>query len=110
MHVLNNNQQLPVYSLDPDITGNKYFRVYNFEGTLPNQSDLLVPHRKDHYLLVFLSRGGSRQWIDMTPYLLKDNTVYFSGPNQIIVKEGTQKLWSTGIAFTGEFLSLSGLP
>ncbi|MFD2935946.1 helix-turn-helix domain-containing protein [Spirosoma flavum] len=106
MHILNDNQQVPIYSLEPDETGNKQFRVYNFEGSLPSQSDLLIPHRKDHYLLIFMRRGGSRQWIDMTPYVLKDNTVYFSGLNQIIVKEGVQQLWSTGIAFTGEFLSL----
>jgi AraC family transcriptional activator of pobA len=116
MDVLNRNQALPVYSLEPDKTGNKYFRVYNFEGSLPGQSDLLIPHRKDHYLFVFMRRGGSRQWIDMTPYVLKDNTVYFMGPNQTIVKEGVEKLWSTGIAFTKEFLlfqenaALSKLP
>lgn len=107
MHILDYNQQVPVYSLEPDeVTGNKYFRVYNYEGSLPGQSDLLVPHRKDHYLLVFVRRAGSRQWIDMTPYILKDNTIYFTGPNQIIVKEEFKQLWSTGIAFTREFLSL----
>ena len=106
MHILNYNQQLPIYSLEPDdITGNKHFRVYNYEGNLPNQSELLIPHRKDHYLFVFIRRAGSRQWIDMVPYILKDNTVYFSGPNQIIVKEEFEQLWSTGIAFTSEFLS-----
>lgn len=115
--MLTYNQQVPVYLLEPDeVTGNKYFRVYNYEGSLPNQSDLLIPHRKDHYLLVFIRRAGSRQWIDMTPYILKDNTIYFTGPNQIIVKEEFKQLWSTGIAFTKEFLlfqenaSLSKLP
>ena len=111
MHMPNHHQQVPVYPLEPDeATGNKYFRVYNYEGNnyggnLPNQSDLLVPHRKNHYLVVFIRRAGSRQWIDMTPYILKDNTIYFSGPNQIIVKEEFKQLWSTGIAFTSEFLS-----
>ncbi|GAB3036972.1 helix-turn-helix domain-containing protein [Spirosoma pulveris] len=107
MQLLNDNQQVPVYTLEPDeLTGSKQFRVYNFEGTLPNQSDLLVPHRKDHYLFVFIRRAGSRQWIDMTPYLLKNNTIYFTGPEHIIVKEEFTQLWSTGIAFTKEFLSL----
>jgi AraC family transcriptional activator of pobA len=121
MQILNHPQQVPVYPLEPDgVTGSKSFRVYNYggnyEGNLPNQSDLLVPHRKDHYLLVFIRRAGSRQWIDMTPYTLKDNTIYFTGPNQIIVKEEFRQLWSTGIAFTGEFLafqenaSMSRLP
>lgn len=106
MQIFNSTQQLPIYSLEPDDeTGNKYFRVYNFDGSLPKQSDLLIPHRKDHYLLVFIRRANSRQWIDMTPYILKDNTIYFTVPNQIIVKEGFEQLWSTGIAFTQEFLS-----
>lgn len=106
MHKLNYNLQVPVYSLEPDgIAGNRHFRVYNFEGTLPNQSELLIPHRKDHYLIVFIRRADSRQWVDMTPYILKDNTIYFTGPNHIIVKEEFKELWSTGIAFTSEFLS-----
>ncbi|GAB3792612.1 helix-turn-helix domain-containing protein [Spirosoma humi] len=107
MHILNDNQHIPLYSLEPDDIGaNKQFRVYNFDGSLPSQSDLLIPHRKDHYLLVFIRRAGStRQWIDMAPYTIQDNSVYFTGPNQIIVKEGFNQLWSTGIAFTKEFLS-----
>ncbi|ASU35881.1 helix-turn-helix domain-containing protein [Mucilaginibacter xinganensis] len=106
MPVVSYNQQVPVYPLEPDETGNKYFRVYNFEGSLPNHSDLLIPHRKDHYLVVFMRQTGRRQWIDMKPYALKENTIYFTGPNNIIVKEEFERLWSTGIAFTNEFLSL----
>jgi len=106
MPVVNYHQPLPVYHLEPDeISGNKHFRVYNYEGGLPEQSDLLIPHRKDYYLLVFIRKANSRQWIDMVPYVIKDHTIYFTGPNQVIVKEGFEQLWSTGIAFTGEFLS-----
>lgn len=107
MPTLNANPQVPIYPLEPDeVTGSNQFRVYTYEGSLPNQSDLLVPHRKDHYLLVFVRHAGNRQWIDMTPYVLQDNTVYFTGPGQVIVKEEFNQLWSTGIAFTTEFLSL----
>lgn len=107
--MLNPTQQVPVYTLEPDeIAGNKNFRLYQFEGDLPNQADLLIPHRKNHYLFVFVRQADSRQWIDMTPHTLKDNTFYFTGPNQIIVKEEIKQLWSTGIAFTPEFLSLQG--
>lgn len=105
MQVLNATQKVPVYSLEPDKTGNKHFRVYHYEGDLPGQADLLVPHRKSHYLLVFIRKADSRQWIDMTPYEVKHNTVYFSGPDNMIVKEGFGELWSTGIAFTPAFLS-----
>ncbi len=107
MYVRNHNGQVPVYSIEPDeATGNKNFKVYNYEGDFPNRSELLVPHRKNHYLLVFIRRAGSRQWVDMEPYILKDNTVYFTTPAQVIVKEEIKQLWSTGIAFTSEFLSL----
>ena len=99
-------EQLPVYSIKPDVTGNKSLRIYNFEGTLPDKSDLLIPHTKDHYLIVFIRHACSRQWIDMNPYLIRDDTVYFTGPNQVIVKEGFENIWSTGVAFTEEFLSL----
>lgn len=108
MQVLTTHPQVPVYSLEPDETGNKQFRVYNFEGNLPNHADLLIPHRKNHYLLVFTRQGGSRHWVDTTPYVLKDNTIYFTGPNQVIVKEEVNELWSTGLAFTDEFLALQG--
>lgn len=109
MQILSDHQQIPVYPFEPDeLTGNPYLRVYNFEGTLPHQSDLLVPHRKEHYLFVFIRVAETRQWIDMKPYLTKNNTFYFTGPNQTIVKEEFKQLWSTGIAFTREFLSLQG--
>jgi AraC family transcriptional activator of pobA len=103
----NTHQQVPVYNLEPDGTGgSKHFRMYHYEGTLPDQSELLIPHRKDHYLFIFVRRAGTRQWIDMDPYVLKDNTFYFSGPSHIIVKEEFKQLWSTGFAFTDQFLSL----
>ncbi len=107
MNLVANDQPLPIYSLEPDeITGSDQFRVYQYEGSLPNQSELLIPHRKDHYLLIFVRHAGTRQWIDMKPYVLRDNTIYFTGPDQVIVKEEFKQLWSTGIAFTPAFLSL----
>lgn len=106
MYLLNDRPQVPVYSLEPDgAMASQQFKVYQYNGNLPNQAELLIPHRKDHYLVVFVRRAGTRQWIDMTPYLLKDNTIYFTGPDQLIVKEEFKQLWSTGIAFTKEFLS-----
>lgn len=50
MQTLNHNNQLPIYKLEPnEIAGNKNFRLYQFEGTLPNQSELLITHRKNSY-------------------------------------------------------------
>jgi AraC family transcriptional regulator, transcriptional activator of pobA len=93
---------VPVYRLG------QQFKVYNFEGNLPDISELLVPHRKDHYLIVFAKKASNQIWIDMQPFRMKENTLCFYGPNQVIVKEEFEQLWSTGIAFTPEFLSLQG--
>ena len=105
METLSKNNIVPLYTLEPDETGNKYFRVYNLEGDLPKRSDFLVPHRKGHYLIAFIRKAHGRQWIDMKPYVIKEKAVYFTGPNQVIIKEELKDLWSTGIAFTEEFLS-----
>lgn len=107
MIIAEQTQQLPVYSLVPDrLNGNKDFRVYNFAGDLPEESDLLLPHRKNYFLIVLMRKGGSRQWLDMESVTMKSNTVYFFVPNRVIVKEGIEELWATGIAFTKEFISL----
>lgn len=99
-------QPIPSYPFEPDpVTANPDFRVYNFRGDLPSYAEMLIPHRRDHYLLVFIRQAGqTRQWVDMAPYPLRDNTVYFSGPSQVVVKEEFKQLWSTGIAFTPAFL------
>lgn len=103
---INRKKPLPVFSFEPeDPARHENLRIYNFVGSLPGQSDLLIPHRKDYYLIAFVRRAAGRQWIDLTPYELKDNAVYFTSPGQIIVKEGFEKLWSTGIAFTRSFLT-----
>ncbi len=106
MQVRNASVPVPVYPLEPDEVGHPQFRLYHYEGSMANLSELLIPHRKDHYLLVLVRHAVGRQWIDMTPYGLQDNTIYFVGPEQVIVKEDLRQVWSDGIAFTAEFLSL----
>ena len=100
-------RQFPVYDLVPDATGNKDFRYYHFEGNFPDQSELLIPHRKSHYLFVFVRQASVRQWIDMVPYRLQNNRFYFSAPGEVIVKEEFARIWSTGIAFTNKYLQES---
>lgn len=100
-------QQVPVFTLTQhEPTGSRWFQLVRTEGALAYRSDVLIPHRKDYYLLVFVRRGGARHWVDMTPYVLKDNTFYFSLPGQLQVKEAPQPAWNTSLAFTAEFLAL----
>lgn len=109
MQLLKSNQQVPTYQIEPrEAGGSRHFRMYNFMGDLPSQSELLIPHRKDHYLIVFARKIKTRHWVDMQSFIPRENAIYFTGPNNVILKEEFDELWSTGVAFTPEFLSMNG--
>jgi AraC family transcriptional activator of pobA len=65
----------------------------------------LAPHRKNYFLLQYVTKGQGRHWVDMIPYEFRPNILYFSSPEQIHVKDDV-KLYGTVITFTKEFLSL----
>lgn len=107
MKVLTRNQPVPIYPFERDeVTGSKLFTILRSEGELTYEENLLIPHRKAYYLLVFVKHNRGRHWVDMTPYERKDNTLYFSTPNQILVKEAPTPFWGTRLTFTSEFLAL----
>ncbi|GAB3947243.1 helix-turn-helix domain-containing protein [Spirosoma harenae] len=107
MNIATRDQPVPIYALEHDpVLGDKLFSMANFNGTMPHRSEQLIPHRKDYYLLVFARRGNSRHWVDMTPYVTRDNTFYIFVPNQLIVKEEPKAMWGTAMAFTADFLAL----
>lgn len=100
------DQQVPVYPFVPKATGNQLFWLARWEGELAYRADMLTLHRKDYYLLIFNQRGGSRHWVDMTPFRVKDNTLYFTVPGQLQIKEEPQPVWGIGMAFSREFVAL----
>lgn len=107
MHTLSSQQPVPVYPFERDeLTGSNWFRLLRSEGALPHEEDVLKPHRKAHYMLIFVRHGPGRHWVDMTSYERKDNTLYFTVPSQILVKEEPTPFWGTYLAFTSEFLAL----
>ncbi|TLV02903.1 helix-turn-helix domain-containing protein [Dyadobacter luticola] len=107
MNLIQNEQPIPVHSLSDDpILAGELFSMIRMEGTLSYQSELLVPHRKAYYLMVFAKTGTGRHWVDMRPYTIRESAFYFSGPNQLIVKEEAKPIWGTAFAFTAEFLAL----
>ncbi len=111
MTITQSAQQIPLYSLIPQAAGgSRLFQMLRTEGVPPSCSDMLLPHRKDYFMLVFVQRGGSRHWVDMTPYLVQDNTLYFTTPGQLQVKEKMLPMWAISMAFTREFLTLHQHP
>lgn len=107
MYTLSSQQSVPIYPFQRDeVTGSKLFTLLRSEGELTYEENLLIPHRKAYYLLVFVKHNRGRHWVDTLPYNRKDNTLYFSNPNQVLVKEAPTPFWGTRLTFTTEFLTL----
>jgi len=97
---------IPKYPFEPDeAIGNAMFRI-NRNDCVVNyrRSDFLVPHRKDYYFMAFVRAGNARHWIDMTPYVIKPDTFYFTVPQQINLKEEAAPMSGMTLSFTEEFL------
>lgn len=99
---------IPIYPFEPDgATGHTCFRIHRNDAmTNYRRSDFLVPHRKSYYFMAFVKEGSSRHWIDMTPYVLKPDTFYFTVPQQVHLKEETKPLSGVSISFTDAFLAM----
>ncbi len=86
------------------------------DGTVPYSPDVLLPHRKDYFLLLLLRRGGTRLWVDGTRYAPQPGTVFVTAPGQVQVKEEPQAVWGSSVAFAPAYLAaqpnaaLAGLP
>jgi AraC family transcriptional activator of pobA len=107
MQTLTSRQPVPTYPFEQDeATGSNSFSIVRSEGVLPYEADVLLPHRKAYYMLVFVKHGRGRHWVDAVPYQRKDRTLYFSSPSQILVKEEPTPFWGTRLQFTNEFLAL----
>lgn len=107
MNMLQSQQPVPVHAFKPDkATGSNAFTIARSEGGLVYESDVLLPHRKAYYLLVFVRHNRGRHWVDTMSYEHHDNTFYFSTPTQVMVKEEPTPSWGTFLTFTNEFLAL----
>ena len=98
---------VPTYSLEQTArSGDKQFEIARVSGLTGQQKELFfVPHRKDFYLLAFVRSGSSRHWVDMVPYTLQPDTLYFSSPQQVFLKEDGI-FEAVSICFTQEFLDI----
>ncbi|RVU03009.1 helix-turn-helix domain-containing protein [Mucilaginibacter limnophilus] len=108
MQIIAADLDIPKYNIEPDpVTGNRIFRVIKADCRIIHMNvDFLRPHRKDYYFFALVRQGNSRHWIDMVPYTLKPDTLYFTVPHQIHLKEEAEPMVGTIIAFTEEFLTL----
>ena len=107
MQTLTSRQPVPIYPFEQDeTTGSNSFSLVRSEGGIPYEADVLLPHRKAYYMLVFVKHSRGRHWVDAVPYVRKNHTLYFSTPTQLLVKEEPTPFWGTRLTFTNEFLAL----
>jgi AraC family transcriptional activator of pobA len=107
MQTLTSRSPVPTYPFEPDeAIGNNAFSLVRSAGELPYEADVLLPHRKAYYMLVFTKHTRGRHWVDAVPYVRQDHALYFSSPTQILVKEEPTPFWGTRLTFTNEFLAL----
>jgi AraC family transcriptional activator of pobA len=108
MQITTTDADIPKYAFEPDLTtGNPLFRIDKIDSAVNYiKADFLSPHRKDYYFMAFVKKGCNRHWIDMTPYVLKPNTFYFTVPHQVHLKEASEPMTGISISFREEFLAL----
>lgn len=107
MQTLTSRPPVPIYPFEPDqATGSRSFSLVRSEGVIPYEADVLLPHRKAYYMLVFTKHTRGRHWVDAVPYVRQDHALYFSSPSQLLVKEEPTPFWGTRLEFTEEFLAL----
>lgn len=80
--------------------------VRHTEGLFAQKKSWLAPHRKNYYLLMLLTQSSGRHWVDMVPYEFKADTLFFSTPEQVHVKEDV-KTSGTVICFAPDFFALT---
>ncbi|TDN39672.1 AraC family transcriptional regulator [Hymenobacter sp. UV11] len=107
MQMLTSRPPVPIYPFERDeATGSNSFSIARSAGGLPYEADVLLPHRKAYFMLVFTKHATGRHWVDAVPYVRQDRTLYFSTPSQLLVKEEPTPFWGTRLTFTSEFLAL----
>jgi AraC family transcriptional activator of pobA len=107
MQTLTSRPPVPIYPFERDeATGSNSFSLVRSEGVIPYEADVLLPHRKAYYMLVFTKHTRGRHWVDAVPYVRQNHALYFSSPSQLLVKEEPTPFWGTRLEFTEEFLAL----
>lgn len=99
---------IPSYPLETNrAVKNQHFSIIKSDNVVKYlKSEHLVPHRKDYYLLVLNKKPIPNYWIDTACYQLKADTIYFTSPSQVHLKEEATPFTGISVAFTDDFLAM----
>ena len=72
---------MPTYPFAPDAaTGSHLFSLVRSAGELPYEANVLLPHGKAYYTLVFTRCTRGRHWVNAVPYAPGPCAVLFEPP------------------------------
>jgi AraC family transcriptional activator of pobA len=80
--------------------------VRHSDHLLDQRKSWLLPHRKEYYLLLLLTTGRGRYWVDTVPHEFRDDSLFFSTPAQVHAKEEVQTA-GLALCLTPEFFALA---
>ncbi|REJ85058.1 MAG: helix-turn-helix domain-containing protein [Bacteroidetes bacterium] len=85
----------------------KEFEFVLFEDFAKDIDHLLLPHRHNFYMLIFVSQGDGSHNIDFKNYPLKPNRQFFMSPGQIHSWNQLENVSGFVVMFTRSFISVS---
>lgn len=99
---------IPHFSLsEVSEAGHALFEVKELNGnTARKKMNMFTPHRKDFYGFLLVKEGSHRHWVDFVSYDIKPGNLYFTAPNQVLLKEKNAPVYGMMVAFTEEFLAM----
>lgn len=71
---------------------------------------LQLPHRHDYYTIIWIEKANGTHHIDFKSYLVRSQTIYFIGPEQVHLLQLNRKPKGRVFLFTVDFLETNGIP
>ncbi|MBV8252394.1 MAG: helix-turn-helix domain-containing protein [Chitinophaga sp.] len=111
MNTLASSVVIPKYSLEQSGGKDNLFDIRLVDSDYKEHPSIfLTPHRKDFYMLVLVEEGDRKHWVDMEPYTLQPDTLYFTTPQQVQVKEDPRPMRGIVLSFTESYLLTNASP
>ncbi|HZY82470.1 MAG TPA: AraC family transcriptional regulator [Cyclobacteriaceae bacterium] len=79
------NSNTPVYCLDTfsEAAKTSSFYIEKLDAHLRNHSFVNTPHKHDHYLILYVTKGGGTHTIDFRTYAVKPGSFFMMTPGQV---------------------------
>jgi AraC family transcriptional activator of pobA len=99
------NYKIPAFGLTNSFRSNYAIKNLSRENTMPGEHNINLPHRDDHYMLVFVQHGNLKVTIDFEKFEVAGPNLLMVFPDQVhhIVAENQLIGWA--ISFESDFIN-----